>query len=64
VVATTDEPVTAPLGTSGKMVMLVADKPATMTAPPTAPEVPRAPRDPETARLMARASVLVAHKAM
>jgi hypothetical protein len=43
-----------------KVVMLVAGKPATMTAPPTAPEVPRAPGDPETARLIARASVLVA----
>jgi len=52
----TDKPATAPLPTSDKPVMPAGDKPATMSARLTAPE---APGNPELARLMARASLLL-----
>jgi TPR repeat protein len=47
---------TAPLPTSNKPVMPAADKPATVAARPTAPE---ALGDPELARLISRASLLL-----
>jgi hypothetical protein len=63
---TTDKPATAPLAASGKPVIAAAavdDKPATITARSTAPEVrvtaPEAPGNPEALRLMARASLLL-----
>ena len=60
-----DKPATAPLPTSDKPAMPAGDKPvmpavnkpATIAARPTAPE---APGNPEPARLMARASLLLA----
>jgi len=52
----TGNPATAPLPTSNKPVMPAADKPATVAARPTAPE---APGDPELARLISRASLLL-----
>ena len=52
----TDKPATAPLPASDKPVMPAGDKPATLAARPTAPE---APGNPEAARLMARASLLL-----
>jgi hypothetical protein len=52
----TDNPATAPLPTSNKPVMPAADKPATVAARPTAPE---ALSDPELARLISRASLLL-----
>jgi curved DNA-binding protein CbpA len=62
----TDKPATAPLPASDKSMTPAGDRPATMaarsTAPeaqPTAPETPKAPGDPEPARLMARASLLL-----
>jgi hypothetical protein len=52
----TGNPATAPLPTSNKPVMPAADKPATVAARPTAPE---ALGDPELARLISRASLLL-----
>jgi hypothetical protein len=69
----TDKPATAPPPASDKSMTPAGDRPATMaarssapearvTAPevqPTAPETPKAAGDPEPARLMARASLLL-----
>ena len=52
----TDKPAAAPLAASDKPVMPVGDKPATMSARPTEPE---ASGNPELARLMVRASLLL-----
>ncbi len=52
----TDKPAPAPLPASDKPAMPAGDKPATMSARLTAPE---APGNPELARLMARASLLL-----
>jgi curved DNA-binding protein CbpA len=69
----TDKPATVPLPASDKSMTPAGDRPATITArstapearvtapeaQPTAPETPKAPGDPEPARLMARASLLL-----
>ena len=52
----TDKSATSQLPTSNKPVMPAADKPATMAARQTTPE---APGDPELARLISRASLLL-----
>jgi multidrug efflux pump subunit AcrA (membrane-fusion protein) len=52
----TDKPATAPLPTSDKPTMPAVEWPAMMAAGPTAPG---APGNPEPARLMARASLLL-----
>ena len=54
--ATVPLPAIAPLPTSNNPVMLAAEKPATVAARPTAPE---ALGDPELARLISRASLLL-----
>jgi curved DNA-binding protein CbpA len=56
----TDKPATAPLPVSDKPVMPADDKPATAARPTApAPTAPEAPGNPEPARLMARASLLL-----
>jgi curved DNA-binding protein CbpA len=55
----TDKPATAALPTSDKSMAPAGDRPATIAARPTAPEAPGATDDPEPARLMARASLLL-----
>jgi curved DNA-binding protein CbpA len=55
----TDKPATAALPTSDQSMAPAGDRPATIAARPTAPEAPGATDDPEPARLMARASLLL-----
>jgi curved DNA-binding protein CbpA len=55
----TDKPATAALPTNDKSMTPAGDRPATIAARPTAPDAPGATDDPEPARLMARASLLL-----
>jgi hypothetical protein len=55
----TDKPATTALPTNDKSMTPAGDRPATIAARPTAPDAPGATDDPEPARLMARASLLL-----